>query len=46
MWWAGLLLFGTGQGMPNTPMQMLLVMVAGWVNEQQRAVALVHGSRV
>ena len=38
VWWAGLLLFGTGQGMPNTPMQMLLVMVAGWVNEQQRAV--------
>ena len=29
---------GTGQWMLNAPLQMLVTMVAGWTNEQQRAV--------
>ena len=46
MWWVGLLRFGTGQRMLNTPLQMILVMLAGWVNEEQRAVIDRFGVRV
>jgi putative transposase len=38
MSWDGSLLFGTGQQMLNTPFQMLLGMLAGWLNEEHRAI--------
>ena len=36
--WVGFLFFGTGWWMLNVPLQMLIVMLAGWVNEEHRAV--------